>query len=69
MKVVDVDNGREFLEYMKERQRKVDELAAVEQQIVEKTGGTDFEPRCASRPSSPRRPRSSRRRWPSWAPG
>lgn len=43
MKVVDVENGREFIEYMKERQKKADELAAVEQQIAEKTGGADFE--------------------------
>ncbi|MGC4115414.1 MAG: hypothetical protein QM765_12590 [Myxococcales bacterium] len=43
MKVVEVENGREFIEYMKERQRKVDELAAIEQQVAEKTGGTDFD--------------------------
>ncbi|HEY3446989.1 MAG TPA: hypothetical protein VGK67_11525 [Myxococcales bacterium] len=43
MKVVDVENGREFIEYMKERQKKADELSAIEQQIAEKTGGSDFD--------------------------
>lgn len=42
MKVIDVETGKEFIEYFTTRQRNADELAAIEQQIAQASGSTDY---------------------------